>query len=264
MKIKRVFIFAHCDDELFCLPLLLEKNSQSTIIFLSTLKEGEISLTKSNTRQLEALRANQFLRKFADVKVLFLKGDILDGTIHDDFDATSFNQLTRIILDEKPSELVTLSYEAGHQDHDSAELITRILSENHKLKMRCFSGYRASAISPRFFLVLKPADPIGKISFNRILVTFVLWRLIIIYRSQAKTWLGLAPALILKYAFLSVREDNKSKSMNLDQIQSCFYQSRGRAIQREVLIAHQKFLQDFVQKDDNHPIPTNQESTGTE
>ena len=245
MKTKRVFIFAHCDDELFCLPLLLEKDIDKTLIFLTTLKREQEIDSRVNTRQKEALRANQFLGKFGNVKTLFFGGEVFDGTIHTDFDSVKFDNLTQIVLKEKPSELVTLSYEAGHQDHDSVQLITRMLSKNHSLKLRCFSGYRASASSPRLFLVLKPIDSLQKIPFNRLLSVFASIRLILIYKSQIKTWVGLAPALILRYVFGSFREEKVSSSLDLEEKTNCFYQNRGRAVQGEVLALHKKFVRDI-------------------
>lgn len=246
IKTKRVFIFAHCDDELFCLPLLLDNQVESTVIFLTTLKREQRADPEVNIRQREALRANRFLSKFGNVKTLFLGGAIYDGTIHADFDSAKFDELTRIVLDEEPSELVTLSYEAGHQDHDSVELITRILSKNLSMKMRCFSGYRASAMSPRLFSVLKPIDATEKIPFNRLLSVLTSIRLMLIYKSQSKSWIGLAPALLSKYAFSSFREERGSSSLDPEKKTNCYYQHRGRALQSEVLSAHQKFVWNFV------------------
>ena len=246
IKTKRVFIFAHCDDELFCLPLLLDNQVESTVIFLTTLKREQRTDAEVNIRQQEALRANRFLSKFGNIKTLFLSGAIFDGTIHADFDSGKFDELTQIVLDEEPSELVTLSYEAGHQDHDSVELITRILSKNHSIKLRRFSGYRASAISPRLFSVLKPIDPIEKIPFNRILSVLATIRLMLIYKSQSKAWIGLAPSLLSKFSFSSFREERGSSSLDPEKKTNCFYQNRGRALQSEVLSAHQKFVRNFV------------------
>jgi LmbE family N-acetylglucosaminyl deacetylase len=246
IKTKRVFIFAHCDDELFCLPLLLDKQVESTVIFLTTLKREQTTDAKVNIRQQEALRANQFLSRFGNIKTLFFSGTIFDGSIHTDFDSVKFDELTQIVLDEEPSELVTLSYEAGHQDHDSVELITRILAKNLSIKMRCFSGYRASAISPRLFLVLKPTDAIEKVPFNRFLSVLTSIRLMLIYKSQSKAWIGLAPPLLFKYAFSSFREERGSFSLDPEKKTNCFYQNRGRALQSEVLSAHQKFVRNFV------------------
>ena len=243
---KRVFIFAHCDDELFCLPLLLDKNSESTLIFLTTIDRSDISNSVDDVRQREALRANIYLNKFGTFRTLFYNKDIFDGTIHSDFDLASFKELTRIVLAENPDELITLCFEAGHQDHDSVNLITRILSKNNKITIRCFSGYRASPKSPKLFLVLKPMVPIGKISFNRFLSIVISIRLMLIYRSQAKTWLGLAPTLLLKYAFSPCREGSSASSTYPEHISNCFYENRGRALQSGVLLAHQKFLADFA------------------
>ena len=104
---KRVFIFAHCDDELFCLPLLLDKNSESTLIFLTTIDRSDISNSVDDVRQREALRANIYLNKFGTFRTLFYNKDIFDGTIHSDFDLASFKELTRIVLAENPDELIT-------------------------------------------------------------------------------------------------------------------------------------------------------------
>jgi hypothetical protein len=246
IKTKRVFIFAHCDDEIFCLPLLLDNQAESTVIFLTTLTREQRTDADVNLRQQEALRANRFLSKFGSIKTLFLSGAIFDGTIHVDFDSAKFNELTQIVLEEEPSELVTLSYEAGHQDHDSVEIITRILSKNLSIRMRCFSGYRASAISPRLFSVMKPIDPIEKITFNRILLVLTSIRLMLIYKSQRKTWIGLAPALLSKFAISAFREDRSSSLLEPAKKANCFYQNRGRALQNEVLSAHQIFVRNFV------------------
>jgi LmbE family N-acetylglucosaminyl deacetylase len=244
-KTKRVYIFAHCDDELFCLPLLLEKNSDNTIIFLTTLAKTQNQTYRLDIRKQEALNAEKFLAKNTTIKTLFYSNRIYDGTIHCDFSETDFHELTRMILKERPDELVTLSYEAGHQDHDSAYLIARLISENHHLDLRCFSGYRASKLISSFFLLLKPVSPFKKITFNRIRIVLTAIRLIIIYRSQFKTWTGLAPVLLFKYAFFSFWEARAKTYIEPDGIRDCFYENRGRATQSKVVKSHQKFLSYF-------------------
>jgi LmbE family N-acetylglucosaminyl deacetylase len=242
MKTKRVYILAHCDDELFCLPLLLEKNSENTLIYLSTLAKSQVVTSELNVRKHEALRANRFLSKSTTIKTLFYGEEIYDGTIHCDFEEVDFHELTRIVLKEKPDELVTLSYEAGHQDHDSAYLITRIISENQQLKLRCFSGYRASELSSSFFSVLKPVSAFKKISFNRVRTFLTAVQLMIIYKSQLKTWVGLAPFLLFKYMFFPFWESRYETSLEPKQIKDCFYENRDRAIQSEVIKSHKKFV----------------------
>lgn len=197
---------------------------------------------------MEALHANRYLNRIRKVHTLFYDREVFDGSIHTDFTLANFKELTQIVINEEPDELVTLCFEAGHQDHDSVELITRIISHNQNLKMRCFSAYRASEISPKLFSVLKPIAPKEKISFNRFFLVLVSIRMILIYKSQIKTWLGLAPALLFKYSFMSFRESGKSPATYLKIIPNSFYDKRGRASQREVFAAHQKFVSNFLSK----------------
>ncbi len=248
IKNRRVFIFAHCDDELFCLPLLLEKNSENTLIFLSTLGKNQVNLSKVDIRQREALKASRYLDRITTTKILFYTKEIYDGSIHSDFNQANFSELTTIVLNENPDELVTLSYEGGHQDHDSVHLITRLISENQNLVFRCFSGYRASGLSPKLFLVLNPIAATEKLFFNRFLTISTSVRLILTYKSQTKSWIGLAPVLLIKYAFFPFLESKTQSSIDPKFMRNCFYQNRGRAKQSDVLRSHRKFMTDFVTK----------------
>lgn len=248
IKTRRVFIFAHCDDELFCLPLLLEKNSENILIFLTTLDKNGLDSSKVNIRLEEASKANKFLSKFTNIKTIFYNEEIYDGTIHSDFYAHHFDQLTRFVLEEKPDELVTLSYEAGHQDHDSTHLISRLIADNEQLRLRCFSGYRASTLLPRLFSVLKPTSATEKIVFNRILISITAVRLMTIYKSQAKTWIGLGPVLLFKYTLFPFWEATCETLLGTQYIRDCFYESRGRAKQHEVITSHQRFIAQFSTK----------------
>lgn len=248
IKTRRVFIFAHCDDELFCLPLLLEKNSENVLIFLTTLDKGSSDFPKVNIRSQEALKADRFLSRFTTIKTIFYNEKIYDGTIHSDFLAHDFDQLTRFVVEQRPDELVTLSFEAGHQDHDSVHLITRLIADNEQLRFRCFSGYRASTLLPRLFLVLKPSSAVGKIAFNRFLTTMIAVRLIAIYRSQVKTWVGLAPLLLFKYTLSPFWEAKSENGLGNLYIENCFYDNRGRAKQHEILKSHQRFIAQFSNK----------------
>lgn len=223
-------------------------NSQSTLIFLTTLNKGRRSGAVHDVRQHEALKAGKYINKFQRVKIIFFNREVFDGSVHSDFTLANFKELTQIVVEEEPDELITLCFEAGHQDHDSVELIVRIISENLNLKMRCFSGYRASAISPKLFSVLKPITRTEEIFFSRFFLVRVSIRLMLIYKSQVKTWLGLAPILLFKYAFLPFWEGGRSPFAYQEKVSNCFYENRGRASQNEVLLAHQKFVRDFASK----------------
>lgn len=244
-KIKRVFIFAHCDDELFCLPLLLQKESDNVFIYLTTLNMSQSIEHQVNVRQLEAVRGSRFLNKFVPVRTHFFGSEIYDGSIHESFGKTDFIELTKLVLDEKPDELITLSYEAGHQDHDTAYVITRIISENHQLIFRCFSGYRASGLLAKCFSVLKPLSTIRLITFNRISIVLISIRMMMIYKSQVRTWIGLALPLLLKYSLFPFWESKPENSLEALHIEKCFYEIRGRAKQHEVINSHREFISHF-------------------
>jgi len=67
-----------------------------------------------------------------------------------------------------------------------------------------------------------------------------------IYKSQIRSWIGLGPALLLRYSFAPFSEGKKLTSLEPGVIGNCFYENRGRAVQRDVLSAHQKFVKNLV------------------
>jgi hypothetical protein len=196
-------------------------------------------------RKLEAIAAGKYLRKFNSVETLFFEEKVFDGRIHTDFNKKKFDKLESMVLSLGPDEMVTLCHEGGHQDHDSVELITRLFSINHNISMQSCSGYRGSKISPKFFSTMKPTLPDKKISFPRFLTLIVAVRLMMIYKSQAKTWLGLAPMLLINYGFSTFRTARTSQKADVAIIRNCFYENRGRALQSEVLQALQKLAVNF-------------------
>jgi hypothetical protein len=240
-----VFVFAHCDDEIFCLPLLLEKDTENTLIFLTSCAKSDMNSPKEDVREQEALRASNSLKRVTNIRTLFYNKNIYDGSVHEDFSQADFKELTRMVLNEKPDEIVTLSYEGGHQDHDSVHVICRLISENQDIRMRCFSGYRALDLMPRLFSVLKPVSTTERVAFNRFLVVRTAIRLMMIYTSQFKTWIGLAPFLLVKYSLFPFWESKNQTLNGLNKNKSCFYESRGRAKQCQVLESHQSFVVNF-------------------
>jgi LmbE family N-acetylglucosaminyl deacetylase len=247
--VRRVFIFAHCDDELFCLPLLLQKNSSNTIIFLTT-TDMRLSATKVNdVRRLEATKVCNYLSKFQDTRVIFFEREVFDGTIHLDFDRSRFDQLSQLVSSLEADELVSLCFEGGHQDHDSVEVITQIIAKNLNLKLSSYSGYRASKMSSKFFSVMKPHSPLPhRIEFNRLSTVIVALRLMFIYKSQAKSWVGLGPPLLLKYTFFRFREGKRRSTIGPEIIFDCFYENRNRATQEKVFSELNRLKEKFVEE----------------
>jgi LmbE family N-acetylglucosaminyl deacetylase len=244
-RIRRVFIFAHCDDELFCLPFLLEKHTNNIILYLTTMEISQSEEHVNDVRKLEAIAAGEYLNRFNSVQTLFFEEKVFDGRIHTDFDSKKFDKLESMVLSLEPDEIVTLCHEGGHQDHDSVELISRIIARKNDLILRCCSGYRAAKLIPRFFSLMNPSHPGERIKFDRMKTIVVAIRLILNYRSQVKTWIGLASSLIFRYTFFPFRVVDPPLGIGPPIISNCFYENRGRALHSEVILRLQSFSTNF-------------------
>jgi hypothetical protein len=231
-NIKRIFLLSHCDDEIFLLPFLLNPDAESTLIFFTTRKgfDKELDLRKS-----EAVLANHFLNRFQNVKTIFLTPELHDGLIHEEFNIDNFQFLEQIIVQEKPEEVVTLAFEGGHQDHDSVEVIARILCEKHRVKLVCCPAYRSAKFSRKLFTVMHSDLVSQRVRISRLRTLAVAAKIMLIYRSQIKTWVGLAPFILLKYAIFPFRVYQVNPILEVRRLDRCFYELRNRAVQSEVL-----------------------------
>jgi hypothetical protein len=250
MKMKRVFVFAHCDDELFCLPYILQKDTDNVIIYLTTSSKLDGQPMGKSYRQIEAERAIELLNRYSNVEVLFFNERIFDGEVHTRFQIEEFEKLELMVSQLNPIELVTLCLEMGHQDHDSVALITQMISNKLNVRFTSFSGYRSSRFLPRMFSVMKPTNPGEKLNPKRSLSLLLAIKLITLYKSQYKTWLGLGPILLVKYAFFPIYTANSSYLDSVPQDLKCFYQERGRSKYSEVSKEHIRFVKSFGKLDD--------------
>lgn len=233
VKTKRLLLLSHCDDEIFLLPFLLDSDIESTVVFFST---RQIINDFKNVRKTEAMSANQFFNRFQKLETVFLEPEVRDGLIHLDFSSDHLRFLTEVIDRVKPDELITLNYEGGHQDHDTVEVIAGILSSAKGIKMITSPAYSSVIFTRKFFKVMKSEERQEKIKVKRLRNLYVAFRIILIYKSQYKTWVGLAPFIVMNYAFFSFwvnRVDFISEPKLLDR---CFYEFRDRAAQGEVLV----------------------------
>lgn len=231
-KIKRLFLLSHCDDEIFLLPFLLDSNSESVVCFFSTRHFLDGS---KNIRQLEANKVRTYLNYYQQVHFVFMEPELSDGHIYRDFSKLNFDFIGRIIKEFEPDELLTLAFEGGHQDHDTVEFISRVLSKNYHLQLISCPAYSSASNSEKFFRVMKTDLPTEKIHIRRLRVIWAAVRIMTIYRSQFKSWLGLAPLILLRYSFYSFRVIRVELSMEIERFSRCFYESRKRASQEEVM-----------------------------
>ena len=103
----------------------------------------------------------------------------------------------------KPNSIYTHSWEGGHEDHDTCNLITRRIKKKFKIK-NCFqfSLYNAFNTSILFFKVFNPIHKKNmKKVFAPIFDRIFFIKLLFNYTSQIKTWIGLYPFIISHYLF---------------------------------------------------------------
>jgi LmbE family N-acetylglucosaminyl deacetylase len=237
----KVFLLAHQDDEIFLLPHILN-SEKKLFIYLTTGVPASSTDTKLDIRTSEA---EYVFRKYLEAmnsQVIWwgLESSIPEGELHRYVNKDLVSDLKEIVLSEgvQVSALLTTAFEGAHQDHDSVAVITRQLGEIFQVGVIEMSTYPQWLTKFYSFKVLKPGTPEKTFQFNRIKVFFLAIRMMASYRTQLRTWLGLGLATLSVYAFRMYRSSSPGP---IEQIKPCFYESRRRASQSEVLRSLNKF-----------------------
>jgi LmbE family N-acetylglucosaminyl deacetylase len=185
-----LFVIAHQDDEIALVSrmrLCVGRGDRITCI----------CLTDGATRIDAATRDEETKRVLATLDVHDYRVGherIADGTLPDHLDAAL------ALLESQADafdEVVTLAWEGGHQDHDAAHLVAALFAERRNLPCLELPLYNGHGSRGPLFRV---NHPVGdgwrerRIARREYLANVLLARH---YRSQRKTWLGLAPLLLL-------------------------------------------------------------------
>ncbi len=234
MRKKIFYIFAHQDDE-FGIFAQLKKdiNLNEPIIFYLTSGTGKkIDKNKLYLRDKESLKS--LISLGVKKKNIIFIGRKL-GIKHNKLYLNS----KKIILffekfisnNFKPDEIFTHSWEGGHEDHDTCNLITRKIKIKYKIK-NCyqFSLYNAFNTNILFYKVF---NPISKKNRKKIFAKFkdriLFLKLLFNYRSQIKTWIGLYPFVISHYLFKGfniIEKLNTSKIISRPHSGRLLYEKR--------------------------------------
>lgn len=195
-----VYIFAHQDDEFFCLPQLRKDAEEKKEVKLIYLTNGEFNNVCSSVRNLETLSTLFDLGIEANA-VSFL-GSILgisDGSLHRSASFVS-RILAEIFTSIEIDNIYIPCYEGGHQDHDSISFIINMLALPTETKVYQFPLYNGYGVPFSFFRVMKNIN--GQVvSDKSIRFKISDMKYIFNYRSQFKTFLGLAPFIMLRLLF---------------------------------------------------------------
>ena len=231
---SKYFLLPHYDDEIFMLPLFDSKEKN----FLIYLTNG-IARSKNDDVQIERFReamANLTTKlKSFQIEIICLGKHlhIYEGQLHNhlhqiDNDATLSSILKNI---QHKDVLVTTTFEGAHQDHDAASILSRKYAKKFGINLVEVSTYPQMLKGIYSFSVMRPRHKLNRIPFKHLRTSSLALNLIIGYRTQRRTWLGLGFQTLFSYLFLDFFT---SKPMNLRIIERCFYEFRRREEQSEV------------------------------
>ena len=231
----KVFILAHQDDEVFLLPHILNFEKKLFIYLTNGVSVGSSALKLEN-RTVEAKCVfDKYLTQLNSVANCWgLENSVSEGELHKFVSIENLTSIEEVIKNqgELVTQILTTTFEGAHQDHDSAAVVSRKLAKIFQVNCIEISTYPQWFSRFYSFKVLNPKAPDEKLNFARFKTMGLALKLMVSYKTQRTTWLGLGPATLLAYAFRPYRA---SKPAHVATVDPCFYEFRGRSNQREVL-----------------------------
>ena len=205
---KNIFYFlSHQDDEFGCF-IKLEKDISTNNTYVFYLTNGGNKILKNNKLSIRDKESIKTLKKLGlNKENIFFIGREL-GIDHYALYLNlekAYKKIKEIIKKVgKPNSIITHSWEGGHEDHDACNLIGRKIAFDYKIveKSFQFSQYNAYKTKLFFFKVFNQIDnKKGMKFFAQLKKRIFFIKLLFIYKSQIKTWLGLYPFIIFHYLF---------------------------------------------------------------
>jgi LmbE family N-acetylglucosaminyl deacetylase len=193
--LNRLVLLAHPDDEMLCLPFLIEPGADDfqqdffLYLTLNSLSESRVSESKEAVNFL-----NREIRKS---KLVDFDFSLRDGLGWKDFNKQCLQSLFCIVQDLKINSILTFAYEGGHQDHDLANVISKALQNKTGIEVVEFSGYRKHRRLP-MFVVCTPVTKVSKIVYSRSKALWLFFKLALIHKSQFRVWSLLSPPIVSK------------------------------------------------------------------
>jgi LmbE family N-acetylglucosaminyl deacetylase len=185
-----VFVFAHQDDEIAFASRIRMNVGRGDRVTCVCLTDGASAVPASRRDE----ESNRVLATLGVPPLLVDRERIADGFLPEQMDrALAF--LERAAIDAE--EIVTLAWEGGHQDHDAAHLIAAVFARSRGIRCLEMPLYNGEGSPGKFFRVMHPVGDgwnARRLSVRERIGDVLLTRF---YPSQRKTWLGLAPLMLL-------------------------------------------------------------------
>lgn len=258
-----VFIFAHQDDE-YGAYLLIENavrdERRVVCIYLTDGGDHGQLMARRNQESVGVLTGLGVSED--EIHFLGEAERIPDGRLLEHLD-NAFRAAKKILDEIRNIEMLhLLAWEGGHQDHDAAHIVGVALALQLQLLSRTvqFSLYNGAGLPGKLFRVLAPLEGNGLVTECPI-----TWRdrlrylhLMLSYRSQWKTWLGLYPPVLVAYLVKGMQE---YQTINLDRLREpphpgkLLYERRAYLSYAEFMSTVGPFLSRYV-FGDNQPRVT--------
>ena len=199
-------LLPHLDDEFAILPILriFQKRRKNNITLLyfaeSNIQKNYLRIFKRREENLKALGSIGLSKR----NIVYLNDsfDIFDNQLH--LSAKKIFHYLNKFINKGYKQIITLSLEGGHPDHDSLALITEKVSKINSINVFYFPAYN---YENTFLIPYKVLVPIKqqKDDYEKLKLYKFCWldsfKLIFVYKSQFKAFLKLAPFLLFNLLF---------------------------------------------------------------
>lgn len=215
-----LFLFAHQDDEFGVFQKIVDEVEAGSQVCCAYLTNGNFNQVSSARRNRESLAV--LTKLGVKEKDIFFAGDTL--SIPDAKLPAHLAQASNWIqawLSGFPRirAIHVTAWEGGHHDHDALHAITVELARKNDLLplVRQFSLYNGDGCAGPLFRVLRPLPGNGMAEYKRMpwINRFRFLRHCLRYPSQAKTWLGLFPFVVLHYLWNGTQATQPVSSDNI-------------------------------------------------
>jgi LmbE family N-acetylglucosaminyl deacetylase len=191
-----LFLFAHPDDEFFCLPVIEREQKHGRRAVCIYLTDGGYNGQSVERRKAETLSVlGAYGVDVSDAHFVGADAGIPDGELHKYMHLAYAS--AKAMCDHLSLErLIFPAWEGGHQDHDTCHAIGIMLCRalgipNAPKQFPLYNGYRCSHLFKVMYPLPcnGPVEPILVTPKNIVRYLSTVRR----YPSQWKTWLGLLP-----------------------------------------------------------------------
>ncbi len=199
-KKATLVVLAHHDDEFFCSALIAREHARLQHLIVAYTSHGSVYRPG-----LGGVRSEETKQAFEKLKITNLtlipvgqELDVFDGQVDQNLPRLFAHLILRLDLFDV-TRVVAMAWEGGHADHDASHLLAVAIARKLQVKkdeVLEFPSYNSCHVPRPFFKVGKFAEGGSSSESNLSLGEAArCLRMILLYHSQWKSFLGLLPGI---------------------------------------------------------------------